>query len=300
MLWLGDSARFKIVRAVQLHCIEPPISPATDQFTPFFQFLSEGVEDHWQVQQQYSSCKWAAPKNEPLATSMLLHFGWVPKYKERMRGCCIYQMRRAQDGIHLILSEPHTYNDRLYAACARAAMIANAIRERKNKPPFELLFREACRVFFTFNGYYISVTAAYRQAAINKIQAYCLHLNNALDDTLPTTPTIDEPEDKIPIEWDEDYDQPKEYIMKWEDFTFEERTNASQKRHIDRLADDKNWEALLAAWKKLPNFDGEYTFAELTAYMSKNVFTRAKAREYLIQGRKEGRKTFWKLNYERS
>lgn len=301
MFWLGDSARYKIIRAVQLHDKQPPITPDTNQYTPFFQFLSQGVEDHWTVQQQYSSCKWAAPKDEALATSMLLHFGWAPRYKEyKMKGNCIYQMRRAVDGIHLVISKPHTYNDRLYAACSRAAMIASVFNEKKHKAPYELLFKEACRVFFTFNGYYVSITAAYRQAVLNKIQAYCLRLNNQFEPVPTFIPAIDEPspEECIEVKYD-DYDQPIDYLMRWEDFIFDD-VSATQKAHLKNLGENRTLTALITAWNKLPDPNGEYTYAELMECLTSTNFAKGKELGYLTQSRKEGRKTFWKLNYERS
>lgn len=302
MFLLGDSARYKILRAVQLHDSEPPITPETDQYTPFFQFLSEGVEDHWQVQQQYSSCKWAAPKNEALATSLLLHYGWAANYKQRIPGCCIYQMRRAADGIHLILSEPHPYNERLFAACSRANMIVAAFAAQSRTAPYDLLFKEACRVFFSYNGYYVSITSSYRQAILNKIQAHCLHLTNAISIDTPPIPQIEEPEPEncIPVEYDE-YDQPLEYILKWEDFIFEDSASSIQQQHLERVASDKNLAALLEGWKRNNlDPDGEYTNAELLQYFSSKCLTAARNNNFLFESRKEGRKKYWKLNNERS
>lgn len=302
MFWLGDSARYKIIRAVQLHYGEPPVTPETDQYTAFFQYLSENVGDHWMVQQQYSSCKWAAPKNEPLATSLLLHYGWAQKYQNHaMAGNCIYQMRRASDGIHLILSEPHSYNDRLYAACARAAMVAAVFNEKKHKAPYELLFKEACRVFFAFDGYYVSITASYRQAVLNKIQSYCLHLNNALDSAQPIVPFIDEPppEECIEVKYDTKYNQPEEYILKWEDFIFENEVTSAKQRQVEDIAYSKALETFSKKTAPL-NLDGEYTYAELLQYCNDKNFTTAKKYQLVVPGKKIGRKQYWKLNYERS
>lgn len=300
MLWLGDSARFKIIRAVQLHDAIPPVTAATNQYTDFFKFLSEGVEDHWTVQQQYSSCKWATSQDEALATSMLLHYGWVPRYTERMKGCVIYQMRRATDGIHLIFSEPHTYQSRLDAGCLRAREIADAFKRKEKAPPFNLLFKEACRVFFSFNHFYISITAAYRQTALNKIRAYCEHLTNALRDYKDIAfPQLEQPlpDECIEVQYDED-NAPIEYILKWEDFIFEEGATIKQKNQRQTIANQKQIDALLKAWSTL-DINGAYSFDELTKVMSKNTFTRSKADEYLICDHKIGRKTFWKLDLEK-
>lgn len=300
MFLLGDSARFKIMRAVQLHDCIPPITNETRQFTPFFQFLSTGVEDHWMVQQQYSSCKWASPKDEELATSLLLHYGWVQKFPDRrITDCCIYQMRRAEDGIHIIFSEPHTFNDRLFAACTRAHAISNVFEGRNHHAPYDLLFKEACRVFFSYNRYYVSMTADYRQAIMNKIQAFCLRLTNALGDhTNPEYPSTEEPENLMEVQYD-DYGEPVEYILKWEDFILENEVSSRQKAHLTTLANDKNIEQLLKGFEKLDP-KGEYTTAELEKVFTKHVLAKARKEGRLISTRKVGRLTYWKLNYERS
>lgn len=302
MLWLGNSARYKILRAVQLHNFAPPITNETNMYTPFFQFLSTGVEDHWQIQQQYSSCKWASPKDEALATSMLLHYGFAQTYKNiKMKGNCIYQMRRGQDGIHLIISQPHTYGDRLIGACTRAAEVSAIFKDANKHAPYEILFKEACRVFFSYNGYYISITAEYRQTALNKIQAFCTNLCNAfLQDSRPPIPFLDEPdpEECIKIEWDEDFpDQPKEYIMKWEDFLIENKESERQKVHLEEVAQDKCLAALLKSWERL-DLNEAYPDSELTKFCTTNNLAKARKAGYLIADHKEGRKTFWKLNYD--
>lgn len=302
MLWLGDSARYKIIRAVQLHDATPPITPTTNQYTPFFQFLSEGVEDHWTVQQQYSSCKWATAQDEALATSMLLHYGWVPRYREKMKGCVIYQMWRRDDGIHLIFSEPHTYQQRLDAGCARAREVAEGFKVIGKNAPFDLLFKEACRVFFSFNHFYISISAAYRQTALNKIRAFCEHLTNALRDSgsIPF-PELEQPlpDDCIEVEYDDDK-MPIEYVLKWEDFIFEEGATVAQT--IQRRANNysRQVQTLVDAFTKL-GIDGCYTDGELQKVLSKTALSNArkKGTDYLIPDHKEGRKTFWRLNLDK-
>lgn len=303
MLWLGNSARYKILRAVQLHNFTPPVTEETNLYTPFFQFLSTGVEDHWQIQQQYSSCKWAAPKDEALATSMLLHYGFAQTYRDiKMKGNCIYQMRRAQDGIHLIISSPHSYCDRLIGACARAAEVSAIFKDANKNAPYEILFKEACRVFFSYNGYYISITSDYRQTALNKIQAFCTHLCNALaQGTQPPMPFLEEPlpEECIEIQWDKDYPgQPQEYIMRWEDFIIENEATESQKTQRQINNENKTLTTLLKRWEPLDPY-GAYTDAELRKFFSPKNLHSAREAEYLIADHQEGRKTFWKLNYDK-
>lgn len=300
MFWLGDSARFKIMRAVQLHNSIPPITDETRQFTPFFQFLSTGVEDHWMVQQQYSSCKWAAPKDEELATSMLLHYGWVQKFTgHNINSCCIYQMRRAEDGIHIIFSEPHTFNDRLFAACTRAHAVSNVFEGRNHHAPYDLLFKEACKVFFSYNRYYVSMTADYRQAIMNKIQAFCLRLTNALGDhTSPEYPSTEEPENAMIIDYDK-YGEPKEYILKWEDFILEEKSSSAM---IEQRRANNTNRFLKTLQERGANLNPEleYTGAQLREVFFPRTLKKAVDEGYILKTHKDGRTQYYKLDYERS
>lgn len=261
------------------------------------------------VQQQWSSCKWAAPKDESLAAAMMLYYGWAQKFTGRnIENCCIYQIRRASDGIHLIISEPHTFNDRLTAGCARALSVSAAFRESRRRAPYVLLFQEAARVFFSFNNYYVSMTADYRQAVMNKIQAFCQRLTNAIDTETPTIPSIEQPENLFEIEYDEEYGEPREYILKWEDFIFEEGSE-KQRLHLQENNNNANLNTLLDGWIKAGlDLSGDYSNAQLLEHFSKTTLAKARKEgiNYLIEsGRKEGRTKFWKLNpeildYERS
>ena len=301
MYLLGDSARYKIIRAVQLHYSEPPVTAETKTFTPFFQFLSTGIEDHWTVQQQYSSCKWAAPKDEELATSLLLHYVWAQKFPDfKLKDCCIYQMRRADDGIHLIFSEPHTFNDRLQAGCARAHGISEIFEGRQEHAPYDLLFKEACRVFFSYNKYYVSMTSDYRQAIMNKIQAFCLRLTNAVGDRQnPEYPHIDQPENLLEVKYDEKYGEPEEYILKWEDFIFDDKATSAMMEQRRSNGTSIHNAAIAKAWANLDP-DKEYTGAELRQICSSHTITKAIKENNLLKTRKVGRTQYYKLNYERS
>lgn len=300
MFTLGTSARYKILRAVQLHDNPPPISAETDAFIPLFNYLSDFEPERWAVQQQWSSCKWAAPKDESLAAAMMMYYGWGQVYRDRkIPSCCIYQMRRAEDGIHLIISEPHTFNDRLTAACARALSVTTSLHKKNRTAPFNLLFQEAARVFFSFNHYFVSITPDYRMAIMNKLQAFCLHLTNALDTVPPQFPYIDQPEEMFQVEYNE-YDEPREYILKWEDFIIErESSNAMREQRVANnvAAHHAAFEAVLA---KLPDPTREYTGAELRQYTSSHTITKGIKEGNIILTRKVGRTPYYRLNYERS
>lgn len=304
MFYLGDSARFKIIRAVQLHNMVPPVTDETRRFTPLLNFLSEGVEGHWMVQQQYSSCKWAAPKDQELATSLLLHYGWARKYPDhKLADCCIYQLRRADDGIHLIISEPHTFDARLFAGCTRAHSIAESFKARNKHAPYDILFREACRVFFSYNNYYISMTADYRQAVMNKIQAFCQRLTNALavDDKL-VYPSIDQPENLFEVEYN-DYGEPREYVMKWEDFILENSATSAMVEQRRANNEVRKLDAADVAYEKLKRVlepDKEYTGAQIKEHVSWRILKSGVEIGFIIPTRKVGRTQYYKLDYERS
>lgn len=282
----GDSARFKIIRAVQLHNCEPPVSAATHEWIPFFQFLSTGVEDHWQVQQQYSSCKWACGQDEELAASQLLHYGWVPKYNIKMGDPCLYRLHKQSWGIAVETMCPHTLNDRLIAACSTTAALKSRLDEKGVKPKHADLFKVACQVFFSYQGWYVSIPAAVRQTVLNKLTAYVTHLLNAMG----ADAQIPDLDDSIELFAQEDF-----INLKWEDFSF---LNISQSQYNQRtdIGKKKCLDALLANW---PSPDAELTYSEAEQYLSRNNLTRARKYEF-IKGRREGHKILYTLNYERS
>lgn len=282
----GDSARYKIIRAVQIHLCEPPVTAETNSWIPFFQFLSTGVEDHWQVQQQYSSCKWACGKDEELAASQLLHYGWVPKYKEKMGDPCIYRLIKQSWGIAVDTNCPHTMTDRLYAACSAAASAKAKFDSKGIKPKHGDLFKFACQVFFSFQGWYISIPAAMRQAILNKLTSYVTHLLNAMGSDA-MLPDFEEPDNL--------FSQEDLIQLKWEDFIPVGISEAKQS-HMNDLAAQKCLESTLLKW----TFgDREVTGTELRTVMSGSKIKAALNFGYLAV-RNEGRKSFYRLNYERS
>lgn len=289
---LGDSARFKIIRAVQLHLATPPVNDETNLWTPFFQFLSEGVEDHWTVQQQYSSCKFVAKKDEPLATSLLLHYGWAPKYQVKMGPPCIYRLIIGDDGITIELVQDHTFGDRLFAACSTAHLMHIQCKQRGIKAQYNDLFKFASRTFFSFNGSYVSIPSDYRQAVLNKLQAFCQHLTNALAEGDPTYPMVDEPEETLIAE-------ENKIFLSWDDFNVADELSTKQQEHLTRVHLSQFEEKFLKVAAQLDP-DKEYTNVELLQYFNNDNLAKARKENYLILARQEGRRKFWKLNYERS
>lgn len=282
----GDSARFKIIRAVQLHNCEPPVSPATHEWIPFFQFLSTGVEDHWQVQQQYSSCKWACGQDEELAAAQLLHYGWVPKYNVKMGDPCLYKLHKQSWGIAIETQCPHTLDDRLTAACSTTAAVKARLDVKGIKPKHSDLFKVACQVFFSYQGWYVSIPAAIRQSILNKITSYVTHLLNAMGADAQI-PSLDDP---IELFSQEDF-----ITLKWEDFSF---LNVSQSQYNQR--DKNNRDRCLAAiYERWPDPEAVLTYSEVEQFLSRTNIARAKDYGFL-KVKREGHKVYYSLNYERS
>lgn len=282
----GDSARYKILRAVQLHNCEPPVDASTHEWIPFFQFLSTGVEDHWQVQQQYSSCKWACGKDEELAASQLLHYGWVPKYNVKMGDPCLYRLIKQSWGIAIDTQCPHTFTDRLNAACSAAASAKAKFDSRKMKAKHSDLFKFACQIFFSFQGWYVSMPAAMRQTVLNKLTAYVTHLLNAMGNDA-IIPDFEEP-DNLFIQ--EDLIQ-----LKWSDFTF----LGISEQQAEQRRDNNDAAAIEALYRNWPAGVPALSSTDLRNYISTRGIKRLTDLGYLTK-RREGHKVLYTLNYERS
>lgn len=300
--WLGDTARNKILRAVQLHYQKISPSDVTREYTPMFTYLA-GFNTGLQANRQFSVAKWAAQGDPEIATVLILRNGWTTRYPTKMAGNCLYTLNIRGDGIHLLIDSPHTYNDRFFAACSRAVSLI--ITYSNGNQPFDRsqIMSEAQRTFFSYGGFSASILPEYREYLNAELTSFVSSLDNILSQNeIPIIPQIEEPDPEtcIPVVFDKNGNV-KEYILKWKDFIIESSTDV-QKSHIDSIAADKTLSGLLDAWKKLPNPKGSYTNAELTQYMNDRLLANARKRDYLIVVGQEGRKKYWTLNpkYERS
>lgn len=217
---LGDSSRFKILRAVQLHYAQPPITPLTKQFTPMFQHLSENVRDHWTIQQQFASCNWALKYTDPdKAASALIHFGYVNKQRPRMEAMSMHKLTVTDEGIHVDIAYPFSFQDRVIFACQMVQQEYTDARINGVHITAADLNKVALSNFFCMKGYFCSITAEYRQTIINKITAFIDREFNAIPDKINPYPEIDEPEDLL---------EEQEFLLRWEDFVFEKVSAAQQ------------------------------------------------------------------------
>jgi hypothetical protein len=229
---LGESSRRKLIRSAQLYHRRPPITEETNQFIPFFQHLAFNVPDRWEIQQQYVSCLWAAGRdNDPLATSMLLHFGFCQQFDIPMGGWSQHKFIPVDGGMMVDFEYNHTFQDRFEYACNA---IDSAILECGNFPEHDPRSKEdpkkimsaAMKAFFFYKDRYISISQDYRTAITIQLSNFIDELLNPMTTEYPVVPQIDEPPEEEMVD-------NQQIIFYYEDFKFATTvSNAQQKQRI--------------------------------------------------------------------
>lgn len=227
---------------------------------------------------------------------MLLYYGWSPRYPIGIPGSCFYQMRRSVDGVHLLIDQPHTFNDRIIAACTRANSVAANLFDRGIKPDGGTLLSEALKVLGYYNDYYMSVPYEFRKKLTETVTNHCLALASPTPNhTFPDLPSIEEPppEEFIPPLYDENGD-PIERVLKWDDFVIDSTTPGQyeQRREINAK---RNLDTVTQKWQELSLGDGEYTNAELLQHFSSKCLAKARKEGIIVETRHVGRTKYWKL-----
>lgn len=198
---LGPSSRNKILRAVQLHNSRPPVTSQTREFLPFFEHLAYGIKERWGVQQQYAACRWATEyEDDDLATSMLLHYGWLPQPEVQMAGASMHKLLPTATGIMVDIDYTHTFGERFDAALNAIDLKIEdwlSWKQSSNAPMTGPTIADLISVgmiqFYYFKKRYISIDSEYRMNVTNKMTNYVEARINALKDREPARPTIDEP-----------------------------------------------------------------------------------------------------------
>jgi hypothetical protein len=204
------------------------------------------------VHQQFNSCRWAAKfENDDLATSLLLHYGWLPDYQIPMRGASIHTIDVIDDGILVKIEYNHYANERFAAACKA---ISNELCKRKLEKALyqpEALLSTGMSAFYCHKKSYISIPNEYRIGIADKLIIYIEQLINALDARTNdiAIPEIDEPDDILPDD---------EVLFRWADFEVIDGVTEAQRQQRY----DNNKQAVLEAI--LPKLNGLQRSVELS------------------------------------
>lgn len=299
LLLVAQAGRKKVLRMVQLHYQTPQITDATKNFSALFDYFSSRLDSCWKVRQEYNSAFWATNDHE-LAVAQLLYYGWAPTYTAQVPGINFYKLQKRSEGISITFYEPHSVTDRFYAACSKALQTEVEFNAMGSKTPFLKLYTEAIKTFYGYEGYSVSLPNNVRRAVTCMLQAFC---NDIIDCRIskhtPFVPNFQEPEpeDFMPVEYDDITGMPCEYLLKWEDFEFSTSTDA-QITHVKEIAHAKTQDAFYVKWDAAQLGEGEYTNEQLKDYFAPRLLASAREKNFLILARKEGRTKFWKINKE--
>jgi hypothetical protein len=225
--YFGDSTRFKIIKAFQAHQQLPPITEDTEQFIPFFDLLSENVQGHWTVQQQYSAAKFASQWDKSLAASLLLHYGWSTRMEPRMLGSSMHAISVIDTGILIDMTYTHTFQERVEAACFEAKQKIFEAETKNIKLDIEAVRSAALTRFYWHKNKFVSLQNDYSMGVKSKIQSYIDSIMNPMRENEPQVPEIDEPEDMLDDET---------ILLKWEDFEIDiayTKTSAAYEQRQD-------------------------------------------------------------------
>lgn len=252
---LANAARFRVFRAVQLHFDPPPILPDYDQWIAAAHRITESMEENLTLPGQFSYAKWATRQDEPLAISLICHYGWArTPTKISIEETCIYKMRQTSEGIVIDIAAAHTFQERLNAACRSVLQekLSNDRYQRKND--FGTLLHIGVSNFFFYKNRYVSASPSFNVMIKAHIQHYVekvLGAERGQGTDIPY-PEIEEPpnmmEDMI-------------IDLKWSDFEFVTTTDAQYQQRKD----NNQVTCLASVREKFNSFpqDTELTVAEL-------------------------------------
>ena len=218
----GNATRLKIIRAFQAHTYLPPVTEDTKPFREFFEFLSNNVKEHGTVREQYSAARFATQyKDDDLATSLLLHYGWIPRIDKHMRSSSMHKLTITDEGVQIDMSYTHTFQERLEAACSEARLAYDDLCRRKAKKDPDYIFSHAIRKFYWFKEKYISINYEYSKEVNATIRFFIDDILNKMESEIPLYPVINEPDDIL---------EDDVFLLKWEDFKFDSNTAMFEQR----------------------------------------------------------------------
>lgn len=116
-LKIGMTSRNRIIKAVQLHLVKPLITPRTKAITPYYRGLMQDIDAPFRVRVDYTGALWATGYDYELATALALEFGPAPGANLKMEGASMHRLTKTDEGIHLEIDYPFTFQERLIYAC---------------------------------------------------------------------------------------------------------------------------------------------------------------------------------------
>ena len=117
LLKVGLTSRNRIIKTVQLHLVKPLVTPLTKAITPYYRGLMKDIEAPYRARIDYTGALWATGYDYELATALALEFGPAPGGNLRMEGASMHRLTKTDEGIHLEIDYPFTFQERLIYAC---------------------------------------------------------------------------------------------------------------------------------------------------------------------------------------
>lgn len=234
---------------------------------------------------QLASCNWAAGGDEELATSQLLHYGWLRlEDNHEIPGASIYHLTKTSEGILVEMAYTHTFQDRLEAACNAILSEVDRRKQYNIKITMDKVLPIGMKTFFWYRNTFTSVPKSFTAVIKSKIIEFISNIINPLQENYIYYPTIEEPEDIL---------QDQSFLLRWEDFSFEKPPPSELKiEHCKDMAANTSKEALLSKIQSLPR-DTIITTQDLkncninnrliTSAVNHNFITRVKRGQYIIR-----------------
>ena len=221
---IGGASRIRVYRAVQLHYNTPLISSPISSFiqntiTPALQYLTDNAANQRKIQRQYNGARWAVSqiynngdnsgnndngnnKNhiDNLAAALFYCCGRSPRFdSQTMQGTSIHRIKPDKEGITIEIGNPHNLQTRFNAGVSAIHhAINNSIINIERINPVKLL-KAAMRVFYAYNGWFLSISNAYHMSVRSAYGEYINELLTAFTPTQrPQIPDIIEPTNLLP------------------------------------------------------------------------------------------------------
>lgn len=117
LLKIGMTSRNRIIKAAQLHLVKPLVTPLTKAITPYYRGLMKDIDAPYRARIEYTGALWATGYDYELATALALEYGPAPGSNLKMEGASMHRLTKTENGVHLEIDYPFTFQERLIYAC---------------------------------------------------------------------------------------------------------------------------------------------------------------------------------------